>query len=161
MKTKIALDANEMQDVIDAVMNTADAYDYDIDDDDLMSELMDIVDAALDAIGVELVPDEEDEDADADYDYDDDYEEEEEEDDDEDDPIDSLIYPTDDGHWAINHKDALLMLQICFERAHKVLSDVLPDETISEIAQRVFTQIMEDWGADRVDVTDMYKENGQ
>ena len=144
MKMKIELTANEYQDVVDAVVARGDDLGYNVFDEEehITSELLLIVDAALEAMGIEVVPADEEEDDDIPF-YDD-------EDDDDNDDIDDLLYEID-GIVLINRADAEAMLNIC-EKYARAKYPRLKASVIDMIAGEEFQDIMERWGAERVDM---------
>lgn len=56
MKVDLKLSADELHDMLDAVAEAALDRDYDIDDPIFMKEMFEIVDAALKALNVEIIP---------------------------------------------------------------------------------------------------------
>lgn len=145
MKMKLELTANEYQDVVDAVVTRGDDLGYDVFDEEehITSELLQIVDAALEAMGIEVVPADEEEDDDIPFDDDD-------EDDDGNDDIDDLLYEID-GIVLINRVDAEAMLAICKKYA-RAKYPRLKASVIDMIAGEEFQDIMKRWGAERVDM---------
>jgi hypothetical protein len=144
MKTKIELTANEYQDVVDAVVARGDNLGYNVFDEEehITSELLQIVDAALEAMSIEVVPADEEEDDDIPFDDD--------EDDDGNDDIDDLLYEID-GIILINRVDAEAMLNICKKYA-RAKYPRLKASVIDMIAGEEFQDIMKRWGAERVDM---------
>lgn len=95
MKMNLKLTADELMNVVDAAMDEAIDRGYDPYNEETVEDMLNIVDAALSAMDIEIT-----EDADADT-------EDEDEDEDEDvDPIDEMTYVLDDGRVAISFADA-------------------------------------------------------
>lgn len=134
MELNVKLTADELQDVVDAAMDEAIDRGYDPDDEELVDDMLHIVDAALSAMGIEIVPADEDED-------------EDEEDEDED-PIYDMLFVLDDGRTAISEEDANFLMdmtkQVCLERG-------LSEEDAVEATKHIFLQIAEDYGIEVVE----------
>lgn len=133
MKMKIELTANEMMNVVDAVMDEAIDRGYDpVEDVDQFNDLIAIVDAALSAMGIE-------------YDVtDEDFEDEEDE-------MESIIYDVD-GHRGISASDARLLMA-CVVKTIKEHNPILSDEVIKIMMQIECLRIAHDYGIEVVDTT--------
>jgi len=145
MKMKIALTADELQNVIDAVMDEAIDRDYYCDYDEIADDMLHIVDAALSAMGIEIIED--------DFDEEDDWydeEEEEEEDDDEEDlnPIEELVF-VKNGKRTITKAVADMLLSMVAEVI--IADDRVPADRKWEVTQGVFLAFAEDHGIECVD----------
>lgn len=131
MKMNLKLTADELMDVVDAAMDEAIDRGY-YEDDETVDDTLHIVDAALSAMGIEVVPADEDD-------------EDEEEDND---PIADMLYALDDGRTAISFEDACFLMDMIKETGiERGLSE---DEAI-EAAKTVFMQIGEDYGIEVVE----------
>ena len=75
MELNVKLTADELQNVIDAAMDEAIDRGYDPDDEETVDDMLHIVDAALSAMGIEIIPADEDD----------------EDEDEEDDPIEAML----------------------------------------------------------------------
>ena len=129
MELNVKLTADELQDVVDAAMNEAMDRGYDADDE-TVDDMLHIVDAALSAMGIEIVPaDEEDEDE-------------------EDDPIEAMCYTLDDGRTAISFEDACFLLDMIQEVGEE---RGLSEDEATEAAKCIFLQIAEDYGIEAVE----------
>jgi len=132
MKLNVKLTADELMDVVDAAVNAARERDYMILEEELVKDMTYIVDAALSAMGIEVVPADEDD-------------EDEEEDND---PIADMLYDRDDGRTAISLEDAYFLMDMIKENGIKCgLSE---DEAI-KATQTIFIQICKDYGIDVVE----------
>lgn len=152
MKLNVKLTADELMDVVDAAVDAARERDYMILEEELIEDMTYIVDAALSAMGIEIVPADED---DAD-------EEEEEVDDfgvptdywskfdekEDNDPIADMLYDRDDGRTVISFDDACFLMDMIKETGiERGLSE---DEAI-KATQTIFFKICEDYGIDAVE----------
>ena len=88
-------------------------------------ELMNVVDAALSAMGIEIVPADEDD----------------EDDEEEADPIADMLYVLDDGRTAISFEDACFLMDMIKETG---IERGLSDEEATEAAKTIFMQIGKD-----------------
>lgn len=132
MKLNVKLTADELMDVVDAAVGAARERDYMILEEELVKDMTYIVDAALSAMGIEVVPaDEGDED--------------EEEDND---PIADMLYDRDDGRTAISLEDAYFLMDMIKENGIK--RGLSEDEAI-KATQTIFIQICKDYGIDVVE----------
>lgn len=132
MKLNVKLTADELMDVVDAAVDAARERDYMILEEELIEDMTYIVDAALSAMGIEIVPADED---DAD----------EEEDND---PIADMLYDRDDGRTVISFDDACFLMDMIKETGiERGLSE---DEAI-KATQTIFFKICEDYGIDAVE----------
>lgn len=130
MELNVKLTADELQDVVDAAMDEALDRGYDADDE-TVDDMLHIVDAALSAMGIEIVPADEDD-------------EDEEEDDD---PIYDLLYVLDDGRTAIDFDDACFLLDMIKEVG---MERGLSEEDAIEATKEIFLLIAEDYGIEVV-----------
>lgn len=134
MELNVKLTADELMNVVDATMDEAIDRGY-APDDETVDDMLHIVDAALSAMGIEIVPaDEDDED-----------DEDEEEDND---PIADMLYVLDDGRTAISFEDACFLMDMIKETG---MDRGLSDEEATEAAQHIFIQIGKDYGIDVVE----------
>lgn len=134
MELNVKLTADELMNVVDAAMDEAIDRGY-CEDDETVDDMLHIVDAALSAMGIEIVPaDEDDED-----------DEDEEEDND---PIADMLYDLDDGRTAISFEDACYLMDMIKETG---MERGLSDEEATEAAQKIFIQIGKDYGIDVVE----------
>ena len=132
MKLNVKLTADELMDVVDAAVDAARERDYMILEEELIKDMTYIVDAALSAMGIEVVPaDEGDED--------------EEEDND---PIADMLYDRDDGRTAISLEDAYFLMDMIKENGIK---RGLPEDEAIKATQTIFIQICKDYGIDVVE----------
>ena len=132
MKLNVKLTADELMDVVDAAVDAARERDYMILEEELIEDMTYIVDAALSAMGIEIVPADED---DAD----------EEEDND---PIADMLYDRDDGRTAISLEDAYFLMDMIKENGIK---RGLSEEEAIKATQAIFFKICEDYGIDAVE----------
>lgn len=132
MKLNVKLTADELMDVVDAAVDAARERDYMILEEELIEDMTYIVDAALSAMGIEIVPADEDD-------------EDEEEDND---PIADMLYDRDDGRTAISFEDACFLMDMIKENGIK--RGLSEDEAI-KAAQTMFIQIGKDYGIDVVE----------
>lgn len=132
MKLNVKLTADELMDVVDAAVDAARERDYMILEEELIEDMTYIVDAALSAMGIEIVPADEDD-------------EDEEEDND---PIADMLYDRDDGRTAISLEDAYFLMDMIKENGIK--RGLSEDEAI-KAAQTIFIQICKDYGIDVVE----------
>jgi len=130
MELNVKLTADELKDVVDAAMDEAINRGYDADDE-TVDDMLHIVDAALSAMGIEIVPADEDEDEEEDYD-----------------PIEEMLYVLDDGRTAIGFKDACFLMDVLKAVGR---DRGLPEEEANKAAQKIFLQISEDYGIDVVE----------
>lgn len=129
MELNVKLTADELQDVVDAAMDEAIDRGYDADDE-IVDDMLHIVDAALSAMGIEIVP------------------AEKEEEDEEEDPIEAMCYTLEDGRTAISFEDACFLLDMIQEVG---MERGLSEEDATEAAKCIFTQIGNDYGIDVVE----------
>lgn len=132
MKLNVKLTADELMDVVDAAVDAARERDYMILEEELIEDMTYIVDAALSAMGIEIVPADED-----------DGDEEEDND-----PIADMLYDRDDGRTAISFEDACFLMDMIKENGIK--RGLSEDEAI-KAAQTMFIQIGKDYGIDVVE----------
>ena len=132
MKLNVKLTADELMDVVDAAVGAARERDYMILEEELVEDMTYIVDAALSAMGIEIVPADEDD-------------EDEEEDND---PIADMLYDRDDGRTAISFEDACFLMDMIKENGIK--RGLSEDEAI-KATQTIFIQICKDYGIDVVE----------
>lgn len=138
MKMKIELTADEMQNVVDAICDEAIDRGYDpVEDEEQFNDLIAIVDAALDAMGIE---------------YDVAYVDEDEDDDDEED-MESIIYDCG-GHRGISADDARLLMKCVTKVMRKQYGGAIPEEMIDFLIKTETLRIAEEWGIEVVDVGD-------
>ena len=130
MELNVKLTADELQDVVDAAMNEAMDRGYDADDE-TVDDMLHIVDAALSAMGIEIVP-----------------ADEEEDEDEEDDPIEAMCYTLDDGRTAISFEDACFLLDMIQEVGEE---RGLSEDEATDAAKCIFLQIAEDYGIEAVE----------
>ena len=130
MELNVKLAADELQDVVDAAMNEAMDRGYEADDE-TVDDMLHIVDAALSAMGIEIVP-----------------ADEEEDEDEEDDPIEAMCYTLDDGRTAISFEDACFLLDMIQEVGDE---RGLSEDEATEAAKCIFLQIAEDYGIEAVE----------
>lgn len=132
MKMNLKLTADELMDVVDAAVDAARERDYMILEEELIKDMTYIVDAALSAMGIEIVPaDENDEDEEEDNDT-----------------IADMLYDRDDGRTAISFEDACFLMDMIKENGIK--RGLSEDEAI-KAAQTMFIQIGKDYGIDVVE----------
>lgn len=131
MELNVKLTADELQDVVDAAMDEAIDRGYDTDDE-TVDDMLHIVDAALSAMGIEIVPADEDEDEDE-----------------EDDPIEAMCCTLDDGRTVINFDDACFLLDMIKEVG---IERGLSEEDAIVATREIFLQIAEDYGIEAVEV---------
>lgn len=132
MELNVKLTADELQNVIDAAMDEAIDRGYDPDDEETVDDMLHIVDAALSAMGIEIVPADEDD----------------EDEDEEDDPIEAMLYALDDGRTAISFEDACFLMDMIQEVG---MERGLSEEDATEAAKCIFMQIGKDYGIDVVE----------
>lgn len=132
MELNVKLTADELQDVVDAAMDEAIDRGYEADDE-TVDDMLHIVDAALSAMGIEIVP------------------ADEEEEDEEDDPIEAMCYTLDDGRTAISFEDACFLLDMIQEVGEE---RGLSEDEATEAAKCIFLQIAEDYGIEAVEAED-------
>ena len=135
MELNVKLTADELMNVVDAAMDEAINRGYDADDE-TVDDMLHIVDAALSAMGIEIVPADEDEDED-------DVDEEEDND-----PIADMLYVLDDGRTAISFEDACFLMDVLKAVGR---DRGLSDEEATKAAQKIFCQISKDYGIDGVE----------
>ena len=131
MELNVKLTADELMNVVDAAMDEAIDRGY-CEDDETVDDMLHIVDAALSAMGIEIVPADEDD-------------ESEEEDND---PIGDMLYVLDDGRTAISFQDACFLMDMIKETG---LERGMSDEEATKAAQTIFMQIGKDYGIDVVE----------
>ena len=138
MKMKIELTADEMQNVIDAICDEAIDRGYDpVEDEEQFHDLIAIVDAALDAMGIE---------------YDAAYVDEDEDEDEDEEDMESIIYDCD-GHRGISADDARLLMR-CVTRVMQKQFGYLPDEVVEILIKNETLRSAEEWGIEVVDTGD-------
>ena len=131
MELNVKLTADELMNVVDAAMDEAIDRGY-CEDDETVDDMLHIVDAALSAMGIEIVPADEDD-------------EDEEEDND---PIGDMLYVLDDGRTAISFEDACFLMDMIKETG---IERGLSEDEATEAAQHIFIQIGKDYGIDVVE----------
>jgi len=131
MELNVKLTADELQDVVDAAMDEAIDRGF-APDDETVDDMLHIVDAALSAMGIEIVPADEDD----------------EDEDEEDDPIEAMLYALDDGRTAISFEDACFLLDMIQEVGEE---RGLSEDEATEAAKCIFLQIAEDYGIEAVE----------
>lgn len=131
MELNVKLTADELMNVVDAAMDEAIDRGYDADEE-TVDDMLHIVDAALSAMGIEIVPADEDD-------------EDEEEDND---PIADMLYVLDDGRTAISFEDACFLMDMIKETG---MERGLSEDEATEAAQHIFIQIGKDYGIDVVE----------
>ena len=131
MELNVKLTADELMNVVDAAMDEAIDRGYDADEE-TVDDMLHIVDAALSAMGIEIVPADEDD-------------EDEEEDND---PIADMLYDLDDGRTAISSEDAYFLLDMIKEVG---MERGLSEDEATEAAKAIFMQISKDYGIDEVE----------
>ena len=131
MELNVKLTADELMNVVDAAMDEAIDRGY-CEDDETVDDMLHIVDAALSAMGIEIVPADEDD-------------EDEEEDND---PIADMLYVLDDGRTAISFEDACFLMDMIKETG---MDRGLSEDEAAEAAQHIFLQIGKDYGIDVVE----------
>ena len=158
MKLNVKLTADELMDVVDAAVNEAIDRGYDgIKVDELTEDMTHIVDAALAAMGIEIVEDDDDyEDDDEDWDEDEDEDEDEdkeddgeEEDEEEDDPIASMIYMIGDT-VVIAKSDADTIMEIMQNTINLRASHLSKQKKI-ELRNQMFIALCKDYGIEGID----------
>lgn len=132
MKLNVKLTADELMDVVDAAVDAARERDYMILEEELIEDMTYIVDAALSAMGIEIVPAGEDD-------------EDEEEDND---PIADMLYDRDDGRTAISLEDAYFLMDMIKENGIK---RGLSENEAIKATQTIFIQICKNYGIDVVE----------
>ena len=132
MELNVKLTADELMNVVDAAMDEAIDRGY-CEDDETVDDMLHIIDAALSAMGIEIVPADEDD-------------EDEEEDND---PIADMLYVLDDGRTAISFEDACFLMDMIKETG--IERHGLSDEEATEAAKTIFMQIGKDYGIDVVE----------
>lgn len=162
MNMKINLTADEMTEVLDAIEDAAIRQGWDEDDFDaeevgydLLADLVEIVNAALAAMGIEVVEEEDDDfdedededDLDLDEDWDDDeYEDEDEEEDDDEYPNPlGLNIINFHGKRSLSYEDGIDLLSTIARQ----VEEVIPDETAKrkwEVTVGTFYEICEEAG---------------
>ena len=131
MELNVKLTADELMNVVDAAMDEAIDRGYDADEE-TVDDMLHIVDAALSAMGIEIVPADEDD-------------EDEEEDND---PIADMLYVLDDGRTAISFEDACFLMDMIKETG---MERGLSEDEATEAAKAIFMQIGKDYGIDVVE----------
>lgn len=134
MELNVKLTADELMNVVDAAMDEAIDRGY-CEDDETVDDMLHIVDAALSAMGIEIVPADEDD----------------EDDEEEADPIADMLYVLDDGRTAISFEDACFLMDMIKETG---IERGLSDEEATEAAKTIFMQIGKDYGIDVVEEED-------
>ena len=131
MELNVKLTADELMNVVDAAMDEAIDRGY-APDEETVDDMLHIVDAALTAMGIEIVPADEDDDEDEDED---------------DDPIYDMLYVLDDGRTAIDFDDACFLLDMIKEVG---IERGLSEEDAIEATKEIFLLIAEDYGIEVV-----------
>lgn len=145
MELNVKLTADELQNVIDAAMDEAIDRGYDPDDEEIVDDMLHIVDAALSAMGIEIVPADEAEDEDEDEDEDDD-------------PIYEMLYVLDDGRTAIGEQDAYLLMDVIQEVC---IENGLSEEESIDATKEIFKGIAKEYGIDVVEEEDEDEEEDE
>lgn len=165
MKLNVKLTADELMNVVDAAMNEAMEQELYFDNfgNENVKEILAVVDAALTAMGIEIVEDDDGDDDDNWVAYDDDgewgdaedsapwYGDEDEYDEDEkedNDPIADMLYVLDDGRTAIKEENAYSLLDMIRAVGKK---RGLSDEQADSAAHMILLQIGEDYGIDVIE----------
>ena len=138
MELNVKLTADELMNVVDAAMDEAIDRGYDADEE-TVDDMLHIVDAALSAMGIEIVPADEDD-------------EDEEEDND---PIADMLYVLDDGRTAISFEDACFLMDMIKETG---MERGLSEDEATEVAQHIFIQIGKDY---RIDVVEEVEDEDE
>jgi len=156
MKIDVRMTPDELQNVVDAVAEAGDQRNYYVDDTILM-ELLEIVDAALTSMGINIVEDEDDDDEPNEMEFDCEGDcancenpcpEEEEDEEEEEESIEDRLFTLDDGRTAISAEDAnKIMDEMCL---YCINVHGFPVEVAVEIAKDAFIQLSEDYGIDVV-----------
>lgn len=136
MELNVKLTADELMNVVDAAVEAARERDYMIDEEELIKDMTYIIDAALSAMGIEIVPADEDE---------------EDEDEEEIDPIEEMVYVLE-GKRVISKDNARMLL--CMMTDVVKHDNRIPAEVKSEFAQLLFIKFCADkdiWGVDNRD----------
>lgn len=155
MKLNVKLTADELMDVVDAAVDAARERDYMILEEELIEDMTYIVDAALSAMGIEIVPADED-DADEEEEEVDDFgvptdywsEFDEEEPEPVHDPIAKMLF-TYDGKVTISQKDAMEIVRQMTEMIEEQ-GKGLTGEQKTKWLRDALTALAEDYGIEYV-----------
>lgn len=145
MKMNLKLTADELMNVVDATMDEAIIRGY-CDDDETVNDMLNIVDAALAAMGIEVVEDtDENEDEDEDYDeWDEDEDEDEEEVPTPKSPVSKLLVEVD-GKMFLRESDAQILLDFMRKTVYEKFN-FLPVEKREVILCKMLYKFGEDFG---------------
>ena len=135
MKMKIELTADELMNVVDAIMNEAIDRGYD-PDEETVDDMLHIVDAAMSAMDIEITEDENEEES---YIFDDEEEEEN--------PIEDMIFMLN-GKRTISKANANMLLGMVGDIIMD--DDRVPDDKKWEVTQEVFLAFAKDHGLECV-----------
>ena len=141
MKINVKLTADELMDVVDAIMDEAIDRGYDpVDDEETLDDMLNIVDAALSAMGIEVI-----EDADEDEDEDEDYDEwNEEEVPTTKSPVGELLVEVD-GKMFLRESDAQVLLDFMRKTVYEKFN-FLPVEKREVVLCKMWCKFGEDFG---------------
>ena len=151
MKLNVKLTANELMNVVDAAMDEAIEQELYFDNfgNENVKEILTIIDAALAAMGIEIIPDEEPDDEPEVEEEEEEFEFEEEEEDGETE-MESLIYDVD-GQRGIAQYNALLLVQ-CVTKTMKEKFSGLPDDILQVFIESETLRIAKAYGIEVVDM---------
>ena len=135
MKMKIELTADELMNVVDAIMNEAIDRGYD-PDEETVDDMLHIVDAAMSAMDIEITEDENEEES---YIFDDEEEEEN--------PIEDMVFMLN-GKRTISKANANMLLGMVGDIIMD--DDRVPDDKKWEVTQEVFLAFAKDHGLECV-----------
>ena len=152
MKLNVKLTANELQDVVDAVADEAVDRGWDFTDDELFEDAMAMVDAALAAMGIEIVEEDDDyEDDDEDWDEDEDEDEEEEDEDDEESEPEGIHIPWHEAERLMNF--AVAICCFCSGKKPGEVDGAFITE-VNRFAREMFSKFCHSEGITHVDEED-------
>lgn len=146
MKINVKLTADELMNVVDAAMDEAIDRGYDPDDEEVVEDMLNIVDAALAAMGIEVIEDvDEDEDEDEDYDeWDEDEDEDEEEVPATKSPVGELLVEVN-GKMFLRESDAQVLLDFMRKTVYEKFN-FLPVEKREVVLCKMWCKFGEDFG---------------
>lgn len=143
MKLNVKLTADELMDVVETTMDEAIIRGY-CDDDETVDDMLHIVDAALSAMGIEVIEDV-DEDEDEDYDeWDEDEDEDEEEVPTTKSPVSELLVEVD-GKMFLRESDAQVLLDFMRKMVYEKFN-FLPVEKREVVLCKIWCKFGEDFG---------------
>lgn len=143
MKINVKLTADELMDVVDAIMDEAIDRGYDpVDDEETLDDMLNIVDSALSAMGIEVTEDTE---AEEEEDYDEwDKDEDEEEVPTTKSPVGELLVEVD-GKMFLRESDAQVLLDFMRKTVYEKFN-FLPVEKREAVLCKMWCQFGEDFG---------------